>query len=122
MIDRKDLPVYFSGCDILAVPSVRDSQGNMDGLPNVLMEGLSSGCAIVASDIAGIPNVVANEVNGLLVEPKNPMALAAALEKLINNDSLRKKLGDEARKNCLNQYTWKITGSKYSTGIKSILK
>lgn len=121
-IERKDLPIYFSGCDILAVPSVRDRYGNLDGLPNVLMEGLASGRAIVASRIAGIPNVMFDGENGLLVEPENPTELAEALDRLIEDPSLRKKLGREARYHALNRYTWKHTGSKYARGLASLVK
>jgi glycosyltransferase involved in cell wall biosynthesis len=121
-IERDELPIYFSGCDILAVPSVRDKKGNVDGLPNVLMEGLSSGRAVIASDIAGIPNVITDGINGLLVEPGNSSGIAEAIEKLIDDGPLRRRLGAEARRHCLNRYTWKITGAKYAKGLKAILE
>ncbi len=122
MVERDDLPVYFSGCDILAVPSVKDKHGNVDGLPNVLMEGFASGCAMVASEIAGIPNVMINGENGLLTEPENASGIAEALLRLIKDDKLRLKLGKNARKDALNKYTWKHTGEKYTKGLMSVIK
>lgn len=121
-IQRDELPLYFSGCDIMAVPSVRDQKGNVDGLPNVLMEGLSSGRAVIASDIAGIPNVINNEINGLLTEPGNTQQIADAIARLVDDGPLRRRLGAEARRECLNRYTWKITGAKYAKGLKAILQ
>jgi glycosyltransferase involved in cell wall biosynthesis len=121
-IGRDELPIYFSGCDILTVPSVHDKKGNVDGLPNVLMEGLSSGRAVIASDIAGIPNVITDGINGLLVEPGNSSDIAKSIERLIDDGPLRRRLGAEARRHCLNRYTWKITGGKYAKGLKAILE
>lgn len=120
-VQRDELPLYFSGCDILAVPSVRDKKGNVDGLPNVLMEGLSSGRAVIASNIAGIPNVIEDGVNGLLAEPGNAKQIADAIVKLVDDGPMRRKLGAEARRQCLNRYTWKIIGKKYADGLKTIL-
>jgi len=121
-VEREDLPLYFSGCDILVVPSVRDSSGNVDGLPNVLMEGLASGCAIIASDIAGIPNVITDGENGILTPPADSAELKDAIIKLLEDDDLRRQLGAEARHQCLNLYTWKHTGAKYARGLKNLVK
>jgi glycosyltransferase involved in cell wall biosynthesis len=121
-IERDELPLYFSGCDVFAVPSIRDRLGNVDGLPNVLMEGLASGCAIVASEIAGIPNVISDGVNGLLVPPADSRSLADTILRVIENDKLRKSLGSEARKIAVNNYTWKHTGKRYSDGLVSLVK
>jgi glycosyltransferase involved in cell wall biosynthesis len=120
-IERDDLPLYFSGCEIMVVPSVRDKYGNIDGLPNVLMEGLASGRALVASDIAGIPNVIFDGENGLLTEPENPESIAGALLRLLEDDALRKKLGSEARLQALHKYTWRHTGDKYWLGLSSLI-
>jgi glycosyltransferase involved in cell wall biosynthesis len=121
-IKRDELQLYFSGCDILVVPSIKDNKGNVDGLPNVLMEGLSSGRAVIASDIAGIPNVITNGINGLLTEPGNSQQIADAIVKLVDDGPLRRRLGTEARRQCLNRYTWKISGGKYANGLKAIIK
>ena len=60
------------------VPSVVDSGGNVDGLPNTLLEALAAARPVVASAIAGIPEVVTDDVNGLLVPEQDVDALAGA--------------------------------------------
>ena len=53
-----------------------------DGIPNVLVEAMAAGAPVVASAVSGIPELVAHEVNGLLVAPDDPEALADALVRL----------------------------------------
>ena len=72
-------PRYFSMADVLVVPSVVDDAGNVDGLPNVLLEGMAAGLPVIASRVAGIPAVVEDRVNGLLTPPGDVTALVAAL-------------------------------------------
>jgi len=67
---------------------------------------LSAGRAVVATEVAGIPDVVENGVNGLLVPEKNPAALAAALSRLAEDPALRARLGGEARRRAALDLTW----------------
>ena len=53
-----------------------------DGIPNVLVEAMAAGAPVVATDVSGIPELVEDEVNGLLVPPDDPQALADALVRL----------------------------------------
>lgn len=63
-----------------------------EGVPRVLLEAMASGLPIVVSDVAGVPTLVQHEVNGLLVPPADPAAIAEAAERLIRDDSLRQRL------------------------------
>ncbi|MBA2449034.1 MAG: glycosyltransferase [Chloroflexi bacterium] len=63
-----------------------------EGVPRVLLEAMASGLPIVASDVAGVPTLIAHGVNGLLVPPADPPALAAALDRLIRDPALRQHL------------------------------
>ena len=63
-----------------------------EGLGTVLLDGLLAGCALVASDVGGVPEIVQHEVTGLLVPPKNAASLAAAILRLINNPDLSTEL------------------------------
>ena len=61
------------------------------------MEAMASGCACVASNVGGIPDLIENGENGVLVEPKDVEGLAAAISKLIENSSLRQKFSEGAK-------------------------
>jgi glycosyltransferase involved in cell wall biosynthesis/peptidoglycan/xylan/chitin deacetylase (PgdA/CDA1 family) len=81
----------------LCAPSVPTRRGKREGIPVVLMEGMSSGLAVVASGISGIPELVQDGVSGLLVPPRDAGALAAALRRLHDDPELRRRLGAAAR-------------------------
>jgi colanic acid/amylovoran biosynthesis glycosyltransferase len=69
-----------------------------EGLPISIMEAMAVGVPVIATSIAGIPELVVNEKTGLLVPPGNVVALADALEKLLGNAKLRQKIVGAARK------------------------
>lgn len=79
-------------CDVFVLPSVRTSDGIMEGIPVALMEALASGRPAVASRLSGIPELVEDGVTGLLVPPGDPVALADALQRLAMHDELRAAL------------------------------
>jgi len=105
-LERRELATAVVAADVVVVPSIVDDAGNVDGLPNSLLEALSAGRAVVATEVAGIPDVVENGVNGLLVPEKNPAALAAALSRLAEDPALRARLGGEARRRAALDLTW----------------
>ena len=76
---------------VLASRVARD--GDRDGLPNVLMEAQSQGLACLATEAGAIAELIEPEATGLLVPPEDPAALAAALERLIGDPALRRRLG-----------------------------
>lgn len=112
-VERDRLPALFRSCDVLAVPSMHDERGNVDGLPNVVLEGMASGAAIVASDVAGIPQVIAPEETGLLVPEKDPAALAAALVRLLRRPELRARLGGAARRRVEEELNWPAVAGQF---------
>jgi glycosyltransferase involved in cell wall biosynthesis len=92
--------------DIVAVPSVVDSKGNVDGLPNVLLEAMAAGKALVASRVAGIPDVIRDGVEGLLVRPRDATSIREALARLAGDAGLRDALGDAAARRVASELTW----------------
>lgn len=84
--------------DIFVLASKIAKDGDRDGLPNVLMEAQSQGVAVVATEVSAIPELIEQQKTGLLVPPGDPVALSAALEKLIRDQSLRQELGQAGAK------------------------
>jgi len=112
-VERGQLPALFRACDVLAVPSVHDERGNVDGLPNVVLEGMASGAAIVASDVAGIPQVILPEETGLLVPERDVAALSQALIRLLQDPPLRLRLGRAARQRVEEELNWPAVAGRF---------
>ena len=87
--DRSEIPVYMAAADIVAVPSVRFG-GYVDGLPNVALEAMAAGKPLVASRVGGLPELVRDGENGVLVAEKDSRALADALVALAGDPGLRR--------------------------------
>ena len=90
-VPHEALPAYYRLADVLALPSLRD------GLPNSLLEGMACERAIVASNVGGMPDVVRNGENGLLVPPGDVTALAGTIIELLADPARRTQLGRAAR-------------------------
>jgi glycosyltransferase involved in cell wall biosynthesis len=80
------------------LPCVRARDGNMDGVPNVLIEALASGCPAVSTQLSGVSEVVEHEVSGLLVEPGDDEALAAAIRRILTDSDLATRLARVGRR------------------------
>lgn len=102
----QDTPDWLAMCDIMTVPSVIDANGNVDGLPNVLLESMASGRPVIGSDVAGIPSVIDDGRNGLLCPPGDAESLAERLGLLLDDPALRRRLGEQARGDMLAAYDW----------------
>jgi glycosyltransferase involved in cell wall biosynthesis len=75
------------------MPSVVDPEGGMDNLPTVIMEAMATGLPVVSTTIGGIPEMVIENQTGFLVPQRDPVALAGAIEELINDPLLAQNLG-----------------------------
>lgn len=83
----------YRAADLFVLASRRDSDGDMDGLPNVLMEAQSQGLVCLTSDISAIPELIQQERTGLMVPVEDAKALSEALQRLIRDPALRQNLG-----------------------------
>lgn len=93
---QEEIPELIRSSRLFALPCVKDSDGDMDGLPQVLIESMACGVPTVSTFLVGIPDLVRHEENGLLVETRNVQACADAIEKLLEDDLLVQQLGSQA--------------------------
>jgi glycosyltransferase involved in cell wall biosynthesis len=84
----------YRGSDLFVLPCRIAGNGDRDGLPNVLVEAQSQGLPCVSTPVSGIPELIEDAVNGILVPPDDPDALAAALAWAIREPGLRRHLAD----------------------------
>ena len=106
VLTQDEVSEFLAAADVAVVPSVRDDSGNVDGLPNVVMEALASGTALVATTAGGIGAVARNGENALLVAERDPAALASAISALLDNADLRARVGDTARREVTERHSW----------------
>jgi glycosyltransferase involved in cell wall biosynthesis len=85
----------------------------VDGLPNALLDALAAGCAVVASDVAGVRLAVREDETGILVPEQDADALARAVDGLLREPQRREQLGAAARADVTTRLTWERTAAAY---------
>ena len=92
-IARPELLARLRAADLFVLASRVARDGDRDGLPNVLLEAQSQGLPCVATRVSAIPELIEDGVNGLLVPPGDPDALAEGIARLLGDPDLRRRLG-----------------------------
>jgi glycosyltransferase involved in cell wall biosynthesis len=90
---QREVRQRLSAASVFVLPSVVDAQGGMDNLPTVIMEAMATGLPVISTNIGGIPEMIVQNETGFLVEPGDAVALAGAIEKIIDDRQLTQKLG-----------------------------
>jgi len=96
---RNDIPELLMAMDIFILPS------HEEGFSNALLEAMASGLAIIATDVGGNKEALANGRLGLLTPSRNPAALASAVIKMLSNDEQLRQLGQLSKTHVNNKYT-----------------
>lgn len=113
---RRDIPEILASINIFVMPSIAE------GFPNALLEAMAMGKPIVTTEVGGIPEIVKNGFNGLLVPPRDTVSLSKAIKELISNDQLAAKLGQAARDLVHDNLSIKAIAQKWQSLYLSILK
>jgi glycosyltransferase involved in cell wall biosynthesis len=93
---QEEVLAHYRRADIFALACRIAADGDRDGLPNVLVEAASQKLACVSTNVSGVPELLTDGENGLVVPADDPRALANALERAIREPALRKRLGEAA--------------------------
>ncbi len=95
-IKQEEIPGFMHTGDVYCLPCVWAEDGDVDGLPQMLMEAMACGLPVVSTRLVGIPDLVIHEKTGLLVEPRQVQALATAIERLASDSILSLRLSQAA--------------------------
>lgn len=87
-----ELPEIYASADVFVAPSITARDGDTEGFGLVIIEAMASGLPVVSSNCGGIPDIITNNVNGILCEEKNIDEIANAINSLICNDNLRERI------------------------------
>jgi glycosyltransferase involved in cell wall biosynthesis len=104
-VPHDELGPYYERASIVVVPSRREGYGV------VAREAMAYGRAVVATDVGGLPDAIEDGVTGLLVPPRDPAALRAALERLLSDADLRARLGVAARRKVADELGWEAASA-----------
>jgi glycosyltransferase involved in cell wall biosynthesis len=97
-VSSPEIVAALAAADVFVLAPRVTADGDRDGIPNVLVEAMASRLPVVATSAGGVPELVAHDVNGLLVPPEDVVGLAAALRRLIAEPATRARLASEARR------------------------
>ena len=120
-LSQDDVAAWLATADMVAVPSVRDDSGNVDGLPNVVLEALASGTPLITTPAGGIGSVVEHERTGIIVAERDAAALADAITTLAGNAPRRIQLGEAARATVSARYGWEFVASRFEAAYDRAL-
>ncbi|HEY1859903.1 MAG TPA: glycosyltransferase [Gemmataceae bacterium] len=105
---RDDLDSLLPGLDTLVLPSFTE------GLPNVVLEAFAAEIPVVATAVGGTPEIVTDEVNGYLVPPGDPDALARRMSDLLVSEERRRAMGSQGRQRIEEEFTFEIQARAYA--------
>jgi glycosyltransferase involved in cell wall biosynthesis len=114
---RDDVPALLAVSDLFVLPSYY-----REGVPRVLLEAGAAGLPLIAADVPGSRDVVREGWNGLLVPPRDDVALAAAMVKLLDDPAMRAEMGARARARVREEFTLERVAGEYAAIYRSILE
>jgi len=118
-VSKNRLVKLYQNADLFVLPSYHE------GIPTVLLEAMSCGTPVIATDVRGNRDIISSGENGILVPPRAPKKLAETILYLIEDKKLRERIGKNARKTIEEKYTWNTISDmileryKLLTGITS---
>ena len=112
-VSPAQLDRQFVACDAFVLPAIEDAKGDVEGLGVVLIEALSHGRPVIATDVGGFGETLADTDAGLLVPPRDPVVLAATIAALLLDDELRAGLAANAATAAAGELSWDRSAERH---------
>ena len=112
-VPNHSVPEWLNRHAVAVVPSVVAASGDQEGLGLVSIEAMACGCAVIASDLPAIRDVVDGNSNGLLFEPGNVEALEHCMRRLLSDELLRVRIAGAGRESVLERFDWSVAAENY---------
>ena len=106
-IDHINLPVYYSVASAYVLPTLYDN------CPFTVLESMACGCPVCASNVGGLPEIITDGKDGFLIGPTDIRALANTLIMLLDDNTLRKRIGLNAREKIEHKFSWDRVADRY---------
>ena len=120
-LSQDEVGAWLAAADIVVVPSVRDDSGNVDGLPNVVLEAMASGTPLVTTAAGGIGAVARDDSTAKVVPERDAVSLARAISELGADRALRSRLGEAARTLVVAQFGWNRVAGRFEAAYDRAL-
>jgi glycosyltransferase involved in cell wall biosynthesis len=120
-LSQDQVGIWFAGADAAVVPSVRDDSGNVDGLPNTVLEALASGAPLVSTPAGGIASVIEDGRTGVIVPERDAPALATALAHLLRDPDRRAAMGRAGRALAEGRFGWEAAAARFEAAYDRAL-
>jgi glycosyltransferase involved in cell wall biosynthesis len=108
-VPQKEIRRHFENSDMFVLPSIIAENGDMDGLPNVILEAMAMGVPVISTPVSAIPEAIEDRITGLLVKEKDEIAMANAILELKNNKMLYKEIATNGRKKIYEKFDMKTS-------------
>lgn len=112
---------WMGEAGLFVLPSEVAADGNRDGIPVALMEAMATGCPVVSTRVSGIPELIENEQDGLLVDPRQPHALADAMQRLLEDAMLRSHVARGARTRIEKEFDARIEALRLQQHMEAVI-
>jgi glycosyltransferase involved in cell wall biosynthesis len=104
---------YFAAADLICAPSIRDDSGNVDGLPNVVLEAMASGTPLITTAAGGIASVIEPGRTGLVVAERDAAAIGHAIRTLLASPLMALEMGRTARREVERRWGWDQAAARF---------
>jgi len=112
-VAQNELPALYSSAQIVVVPSVVGQNRDQEGLGLIIIETMGCGCAVIASSLGVIRDVIQDDYSGIFVEPANFVEITSAASELLNNK--------DARASVLEKFDWEVASNRYVSLLKDLI-
>ena len=102
LLPEEGLISAYKSCDLFVLPSLSE------GMPTVLIEAMAAKKLVISTNVSGVPHLLKDGFNGLMVKPRDSIALAGKMEKILRDEKLREKISINGFQTVKERYSWPV--------------
>ncbi len=120
-VSNKELSTWYQKASVFVLPSI-SVEGQTEGLGVVLLEAMAAGVPVIGSNIGGIPDIIEDGINGLLVPPEDPKALAEAIIRILSNPDLMEEFQKTGLDIVRERFSWDVIAEEFIENYREIIQ
>jgi glycosyltransferase involved in cell wall biosynthesis len=121
-VETDRIPEILWDHDIFVLPSIVTETGETEGLGTVLLEAMSAGLPVIGTDVGGIPDIIEDGENGLLVPERSPEAIRDAVLTIAGDERLRERLTSAASRDVRERFSWGVIAKKFDNLFREYVR